>query len=89
MRSNRTNLIVDGYVQVSQMPWIDTFWNKNPVLAYFRPPTASPIMDFAVKRANERQHVAELSNPKALGLGSRDFLSRFIEAKLKDPHVPD
>ncbi|EKG10405.1 Cytochrome P450 [Macrophomina phaseolina MS6] len=73
---------------VTQMPWIDRFWNKNPLLVRFWPSTASPIMAFAAKRVAERRAV-EKSWAAASEANPRDFLSRFVEAQATDPSVPD
>jgi hypothetical protein len=75
-------------LQVTQMPWIDKFWNKNPILTYFWPSTASPILSFAMTRARERQAV-EKDWDASVEVNNRDFLSRFIEAQAKDPGVPN
>jgi hypothetical protein len=69
------------------MPWIDKFWNKNPLLAYFRPSTASPILKFAMTLAEERRAVEKEWNTDP-DINNRDFLSRFIEAQVNDPNVP-
>lgn len=71
------------------MPWIDKFWNKNPLLAYLRPSSASPILNFAATRAKERMDLEKDPDQEKPELNSRDFLSRFIEAQLKDPQVPE
>ncbi|KAF2135595.1 uncharacterized protein K452DRAFT_293104 [Aplosporella prunicola CBS 121167] len=73
---------------VTQMPWIDRFWNKNPLLVRFWPSTASPIMAFARQRVLERQ-AAEKDWDEASETNPRDFLSRFVEAQAKDSSVPD
>ena len=70
------------------MPWIDRFWNKNPLLVRFWPSTASPIMAFARQRVMERQ-AAEKEWDEASETNPRDFLSRFVEAQAKDSSVPD
>ena len=70
------------------MPWVDKFWNKNPLLTYFRPSTASPILTFAMSRAKERQAV-EKEWDTDVEVNNRDFLSRFIEAQAKDPECPN
>ena len=75
------------------MPWTDYLCYKNPILGRFRPRSTSPIIAFATARAQERQSMpAEIA--KDIGkeeedLNGRDFLSRFIEAKQKDPSLPD
>lgn len=69
------------------MPWIDKSWNKNPILAYLRPSTASPILKFAMTRAKARQGM-EKEWATEDEVNDRDMLSRFVEAQAKDPDVP-
>ena len=72
-------------LQVGQMPWLDRFWKKNTVLSYLRPQPTNPGVTFAMERIAERRG----QDPKEERLNRRDFLSRFIEAKAKDPQLPD
>ena len=77
---------------VSQMPWIDKFWNKNPYLNKIWPTTSSPIMGFAIGKAKERQAVEktwDTYDEEAPEVNTRDMLSRFVEAQAKDPNCPD
>ncbi|KAL8766518.1 MAG: hypothetical protein Q9209_006734 [Squamulea sp. 1 TL-2023] len=71
---------------VGQIPWVDKLWKKNRLLAWFSPPPTSPVVKFATERANERNEKSDLADST---LNSRDFLSRFMEAKSKDERVPD
>ncbi len=75
--------------QVGQITWLDILWDKNPVLERWWPSTTSPVVAFAVARANERLGLSQDSAQKKSELNSRDFLSRFIEAKSQDPEIPD
>ena len=77
---------------VSQMPWVDKFWNKNPYLNKLWPTTSSPIMSFAMNKAKERQAVEKTwatYDPEAPEVNTRDMLSRFVEAQANDPNCPD
>ncbi|KAL8827910.1 MAG: hypothetical protein Q9191_002899 [Dirinaria sp. TL-2023a] len=71
---------------VGQVSWLDKFWNKNRALAWLWPPPTSPIVRFAIERADERKNKSPTED---IELNTRDFLSRFIEAKSKDDKVPD
>ncbi|KAI9877261.1 MAG: hypothetical protein M1830_004417 [Pleopsidium flavum] len=74
---------------VGQITWLDILWDKNPVLEQWWPSTTSPVVAFAVARANERLGLSQDSAQKKSELNARDFLSRFIEAKYQDPDIPD
>jgi hypothetical protein len=47
---------------------------------------ASPVVTFAMARANER--LEELEKNKGKTIKDRDFLSGFINALSKDPSIP-
>ena len=66
------------------MPWIDRLWVKNPILSRLRPAHYSPMVDFAIKRQEERLRDPEVKS----SANDRDFLSRFIESMEKDPSIP-
>lgn len=72
---------------ITQMPWLDFLFEKNPVLQYLKTYQVNPIVAFANARASERKSMKEENNqdPK---LNNRDFLSRFLEAIEKDPTIP-
>lgn len=93
-----TNTDVDGIIAdiykffcythaVGQMPILDLFWAKNPIVNWFRSAKTSAVVAFAQARAKERK--AEESMEKADAYNSRDFMSRFIETRLKDPSIPE
>ncbi|KAI0476857.1 cytochrome P450 [Xylaria cf. heliscus] len=65
---------------VGQMPWLDSLWVKNPIISRFMPEKNNPIVSFALARGNERQD-GKHGSP---GYNSRDFMSRFVEARAKD-----
>ncbi|KKA24449.1 Cytochrome P450 (Eurofung) [Rasamsonia emersonii CBS 393.64] len=69
----------------TQMPWLDFLWKRNPLLPASVKP--NPLVEFGVARIQERLQMTEQEREK---INSRDFLSRFIEAKEKDPQLgPD
>ena len=70
--------------QVSQIPWFDYLWYKNPYIDRLRTPQTSPILRFALARAKEREDGADDTE-----LNNRDLLSRFLEAKSKAKDVPE
>lgn len=76
-------------VQVGQMTWLDLFWEKNPIRERLRPSTTSPVVAFAVARANERLGLSASPAQEKSNMNSKDFLSRFIDAKSQDPTLPD
>ncbi|KAL4777218.1 cytochrome P450 [Aspergillus nidulans var. acristatus] len=69
----------------TQMPWLDYFWKRNPLL----PGSVKPnkVIEFGVARIQERLHLSEKHPDR---VNSRDFLSRFIAAKEKNSKIgPD
>ncbi|KAL4987378.1 cytochrome P450 [Aspergillus falconensis] len=69
----------------TQMPWLDYFWKRNPLL----PGSVKPnkVIEFGVARIQERLQLSEKHPDR---VNSRDFLSRFIAAKEKNSQVaPD
>ncbi|KAL2799529.1 cytochrome P450 [Aspergillus keveii] len=71
---------------ITQMPWLDYFFFKNPILHKVKKEKASPVVTFAMARANER--LEELEKNKEKTIKDRDFLSGFINALSKDPSIP-
>ncbi|KAL4783817.1 cytochrome P450 [Aspergillus varians] len=69
----------------TQMPWLDYFWKRNPLLPSSAKP--NPIIEFGVARIKERLQLSEKHPDR---VNSRDFLSRFIAAKDKNCNIsPD
>ncbi|MDI1486708.1 MAG: hypothetical protein OHK93_005968 [Ramalina farinacea] len=88
---------------LTQIPWVDRLWAKNPVLQRFQRVRMNPIVGFGLARIAERRAVVAAAKAKAKagddggvvdakeeneGTKSRDFLSRFIEAMEKDGSLP-
>ncbi|EEA25175.1 hypothetical protein TMatcc_006602 [Talaromyces marneffei ATCC 18224] len=71
---------------VTQMPWLDYLFYKNPILQKMKKENASPVVTFAMARANER--LEELEKNKENTVQDRDFLSGFINAMSKDASIP-
>ena len=69
------------------MPWVDKVWVKNPYVRHFLPEKSSPVVAFALARAQERASIkgSDAEKAAASGYNSRDFMSRFLEARAKDP----
>ncbi|KAK3942558.1 cytochrome P450 monooxygenase [Diplogelasinospora grovesii] len=75
------------YSSVGQMPWLDKLWVKNPYIRRFLPEKNSPVVSFAMARARERTSDTDKS---ASDYNSKDFMSRFLEARAKDPaNIPE
>lgn len=68
------------------MPWLDYLFYKNPILQKMKKENASPVVTFAMARANER--LEELEKNKENTVQDRDFLSGFINAMSKDASIP-
>ncbi|KAA8647973.1 hypothetical protein EYZ11_005654 [Aspergillus tanneri] len=75
---------------VTQIPWFDRLWYKNPIAAFFRPTTGMPILNIVRESINQRRERLE----KGSQVGSRneinqdDFLSRFLHIQTNDTSVP-
>ncbi|KAJ5471015.1 Cytochrome P450, partial [Penicillium desertorum] len=76
---------------VGQMPWLDKIWVKNQFVSRLLPAKNSPVVMFALARAQER--IAEKqgsdSPDAASSYNSKDFMSRFLAARAKDPSIPE
>ncbi|KAK9855652.1 Cytochrome P450 [Penicillium brevicompactum] len=77
---------------VGQMPWLDRIWVKNTFVSRLLPEKNSPVVMFALARAQER--IAEKlhgsgSQDISSGYNSKDFMSRFLDARAKDPSIPE
>ena len=62
---------------VGQMPWLDWWLYKNPVLNFVQTKT-SFLVQFAVDRLRERKTAGKVD-----GRSKQDFLSKFLEAKME------
>jgi cytochrome P450 len=73
------------------MSWLDKVWTKNPFVSKMLPAKTSPVVAFAIARARERtEKTGYPGEEKSATLqNSRDFMSRFIEARAKDPSIPE
>ena len=76
---------------VTQMPWIDYVYTKNPILQRLRITKMNPIVAFARARRQEKEEYAK-TNPSSAQDDkehkTRDFLTRFMEVASKDPVTP-
>ena len=81
---------------VSQMPWLDYVWTKNPILQRLRKARVNPIVAFASARRKERVIEAEKGGrltdtedeKSDQNSKSKDFLTRFLEVESRDPATP-
>jgi len=77
-------------IKMTQIPWFDKFWNKNPVVAMFRPAVSLPILKVAQDGIDERKLMIDkndgLENTNQFDNG--DMLSRFLYAQSADESIP-
>ncbi|MCJ1258546.1 hypothetical protein MMC24_006379 [Lignoscripta atroalba] len=77
---------------VSQMPWLDYVYTKNPILQRLRVTNMNPIVAFARARRRERELESAKDDPwvgdAEKKSHNRDFLTRFMEVERKDPATP-
>jgi hypothetical protein len=71
---------------ISQIPWVDLLWEKNPIYQHFKMVTPNPVVQFGIERVQERQNEDEDDNEGQRN--GKDFLSRFLGAIKKDPTIP-
>ncbi|KAI1498990.1 cytochrome P450 [Biscogniauxia marginata] len=78
-----------GYASwAGQIPWIDRIWAKNSYLSWLAPDQSSPVVRFALERAHERTGKYDIGDYSTV-YNSRDFMSRFLEARDKDSSIPE
>lgn len=81
---------------ISQMPWLDYVWAKNPILQRLRAAKINPIVRFASARRKEREAESEKNDTNSLPehegddgpIKNKDFLTRFLEVEHRDPATP-
>lgn len=66
------------------MPWLDYFLIKNPLRQFVSGGSTGAVARFARDRMRER-----LQSPQNKDNSRKDFLSRFLEAKVRSPNVVD
>lgn len=66
------------------MPWLDYFLIKNPLRQFVSGGSTGAVARFARDRMRER-----LQSPQKKNGSRKDFLSRFLEAKVRSPNVVD
>lgn len=71
---------------ISQIPWVDFLWTKNPLLQRLRSVSANPVVTFAVARAQERQKSQNAD--QTAKINDNDFLARFMAAIRNDSSIP-
>ncbi|KAF2996518.1 hypothetical protein E8E13_006109 [Curvularia kusanoi] len=83
------------FALIGQIPWLDWFWDKNPILNKIFPAKSSPIAKFAMqltgKRLEQLRHNSFPINSNSDPVTpKRDLLSSFLDAKAKaGEKVPD
>ncbi|KAK4464769.1 cytochrome P450 [Cladorrhinum samala] len=73
---------------VGQMPWLDKLWVKNSLVRRLLPESTSPVVTFALERARERTNIFDVGKSAAKH-NSKDFMSRFLEARANNPEIPE
>jgi hypothetical protein len=71
--------------QVTQIPWFDYVWNKNPIAALIRVPSAQPILNIVREKIIKRQNIIEEYEHGLNGDNPADFLSCFMQVQ-KENH---
>lgn len=79
---------------MTQIPWLDQAWYKNPVVASFLPTTGFSILKIVGGFINERlektragkKTEGELADTE--GVKHKDMLARFLEVTSANPSIP-
>jgi cytochrome P450 len=76
--------------KMTQVPWLDKLWHKNPYIATWKRQTGSPILKVVSEKINQRQQSiqADLKTGKREQINHRDFLSRFMEIQSTNTSAP-
>ena len=84
------NLIDTGFKAISylgicgQMPWLDNYLDKNPVVR-IGPPSFAPLAEYGVKLMKERLSGEDKHDPEV----QTDFLDMFLDLLKNDPEVDE
>ncbi|ODM20225.1 hypothetical protein SI65_03278 [Aspergillus cristatus] len=74
--------MLDYAGKIGQMPWLDYLFIKNPLKQLVSGGSTGAVARFA------RDHMSErLQSPQNKNESRKDFLSRFLEAKVRSPNV--
>lgn len=83
------SIIIADTEQISQMPWFDHVWSRNPVLLYFKPSHRStPTVTLAVEQIKDREQKWR-EKPTSEASQTDDILGRFIKTRANEPGAPD
>lgn len=79
-----------AFFQMTQIPWLDQLWYKNPWMAMWRRTTGFSILKIVGEFIQERQQQVKQNGGLKEGeqSGHRDMLSRFIEIQATNESVP-
>jgi hypothetical protein len=74
--------------QVTQIPWFDLLWYKNPILAKLRPTTSSQILKLVHAAISERREKIRKDGDSGFDVINGDMLSRFLGLQKTNSSVP-
>ncbi|RVX74072.1 hypothetical protein B0A52_01904 [Exophiala mesophila] len=93
-----TGMDVDGIIRsiwtyfykaapVTQIPWVDWLWTKNPLRQRVSVTKPNPVVEFGLRRIGERTTSLE-NDSEPLRNGPEDFLSQFLQCLDRDKLIP-
>lgn len=74
--------------KMTQIPWLDQCWYKNPVVASLLPATGLSILRIVGGFISERVREAEATGGVEKETTQKDMLSRFMKATATSDSVP-
>ena len=74
-------------MQVTQIPWVDWLWTKNPLRQRVSVTKPNPVVEFGLRRIGERTTSLE-NDSEPLRNGPEDFLSQFLQCLDRDKLIP-
>ncbi|KAL3426837.1 benzoate 4-monooxygenase cytochrome p450 [Phlyctema vagabunda] len=77
-------MALDYFATIGQMPWLDKFLDKNPIMR-IGPPSFGAAASFCASQVIDRLSGTDKHDPEK----QKDFLDYFIELKRQNPNVVD
>lgn len=74
---------------MTQIPWVDTLWNKNALAAAFQTPTGLPILKIVDQFLSDRRNLQQKEENLDQDDTKSDMLSRFMEIQQTKPGIPE
>lgn len=73
---------------MTQIPWLDTLWNKNAFVASFKEPTGLAILKIVDQFLSERRDSHQKEKTINQADMKTDMLSHFMDVQRTKPGIP-